>query len=371
MKPYGNGKKKILIIGERPEEVDDEKDKLWQGKNGRMLTRMLKKEGIDIFEDCLSINAVNCWTPEEPTDHEISCCRSKVWKVIKEFKPVLILPLGIAALQSVLSHRWKEGIGSINTWRGWQIPDRETMCWICPSFAVPFVNNYPNPVAKNIFEDDLNKAINYADVQFPYDPDFGRSMDEEKAIQYLPLTSEADDILMEYFKTKPKLVSFDYETTGLKPHAKGHKIVTCAIGDDENCFSLVHPYGFKALKRILRSKSIGKTAHNMKYEHIWTKVILGYEVQNWAWDSMLSSRIMNNGRGVTGLKFQVYVRFGIADYDSIVSDFLRSPGKGGNDFNNILQAPMQELRKYNGYDTIFGYKLTVRHMNFLKWDERE
>ncbi len=366
MEPCGEGKKRILIIGEKPEEADDQKNALWQTKNGRLLARILKKYGIDLYEDCKSINAISCFSFEEPSEHAVNCCRARVWQVIKDFNPSVIIPLGDAAVQTLIAHRWKEDIGKIDKWRGWQIPDRETKCWICPSLAIPFVNEYKNHLAKTILEDDLKKAVQYAEETYLYSPEFSGMPDEASMIQYLPESDKADKILMDFFKTKPDLIAFDYETTGLKPYGAGHKIACCSVATNDQCFALWYPYGFNALQRILRSKTIQKTAHNIKFERIWTRVILGYDVQNWGWDSMASSRIMDNGRGVSGLKFQVYVNFGIADYDSKIGEFLKGEEKGnGNAFNQVFKAPRKELLKYCGLDSIFGYKLSIRHQHFL------
>ena len=371
---WGNGNKKILIIGEAPEEQDDRKGKPWQWKAGRHLKRVLSKYGVDLFEDCWTIHAVNCHIPNDedgkpvaPELHQIACCRSKVWDAINEYKPVLIIPLGIAAMQSLLSHRWKEAIGSMHKWRGWQIPDRETKCWVCPTFNPGYANEVQS--AKAVFRDDIEKALDYAGVQYPYDPDFGISMDEDDHIIHLPDNEDADKILMELYRKKPALIEFDYETTGLKPHAEGHKIVMASLATTDECFTFWYPHGFKAFRRILRSKDIGKMAHNMKFEHMWTAVILGYEVVNWEWDSMLSSRLMNNLPGVSGLKFQVYVRMGVADYSSDIEHYLKSPGKDANEFNNILQAPVPELRKYGGLDSRYGYDLAMKHRAFLNRED--
>ena len=60
MAPYGNFKKKILNIGEAPAEFEDSKGIPWQGRTGRLLQEAYKKVGIDLFNDCLNINAVSC-----------------------------------------------------------------------------------------------------------------------------------------------------------------------------------------------------------------------------------------------------------------------------------------------------------------------
>ena len=127
IEPYGNFAKGIINIGEAPSEADDNRGQPWQGKIGRKLQRAYAKLGIDIFEDCININSVNCRPPEDrtPTNYEIACCRKRVMKVLKDYPPKVVILLGNSAIQSFLGLRWQGKLGGITKWRGWTIPDRE------------------------------------------------------------------------------------------------------------------------------------------------------------------------------------------------------------------------------------------------------
>ncbi|MBU0847621.1 hypothetical protein KKH23_10585 [Patescibacteria group bacterium] len=124
MEPFGNFRKGILNIGEAPGETEDKRGKQWQGKVGRILKRTYRKLGIDLFEDCLNINAINCRPTTKngnnrtPTPQEIACCRSRVMKTIEEYHPKVIILLGGSAIFSFLGHRWKKDLGGIFKWRG-------------------------------------------------------------------------------------------------------------------------------------------------------------------------------------------------------------------------------------------------------------
>ena len=65
--------KGILIIGEAPGQVEDRKGLPWQGGTGRLLKRTLEKQGIDLFEDCICVNAVNCRPPKNRAPKAASC----------------------------------------------------------------------------------------------------------------------------------------------------------------------------------------------------------------------------------------------------------------------------------------------------------
>ena len=185
MKPFGNFKKGILNIGEAPGAHEDSHGKQWQGKTGRLLRNTYEELGIDLFEDCLNINAVNC-RPENnrtPTGDEINCCRAKiVSKVIDKYQPKVIILFGNSALQSFLGHRWVGDLGGIARWRGWEIPDQEYSCWVIPTFHPSYVET-EEVEALSIWKEDLRKAIKKAstlfyptpkpDIQYIKDLNFG------------------------------------------------------------------------------------------------------------------------------------------------------------------------------------------------------
>src|SRR4030066_1575758 len=60
MQPFGNFQKKIMVIGEAPGEIEDNKGKPWQGKSGQLLQKTFGDLGIDLFEDCVNVNSVSC-----------------------------------------------------------------------------------------------------------------------------------------------------------------------------------------------------------------------------------------------------------------------------------------------------------------------
>jgi DNA polymerase len=368
MKPFGNFKKKIMNIGEAPGEVEDKVGKPFQGKTGKLLEYTYKKLGIDLFEDCININACYCRPVTEdgdnrsPSNFEIESCRKTTLQYIKEYKPKVIIILGNSALYSLIGHRWKKDLGGISKWRGYAIPDQDFECWLCPTFHPSYVERSDTADVETIWKDDLKQAFEKAKEPFP---------------KYVEPTIEIIDDL--YHLTNIVGVdefAFDYETTGLKPHATGHRIICAAIADKEN-----HAYAFmmpdtKAERQpfveLLVNKAIGKIAQNMKFEHSWTLVRLRTEVQNWVWDTMLATHVLDNKSGVTGLKFQTYVQFGIVDYDSEVSPYLKSKEENNaNAINRIqefieLPGGKQKLLRYCALDAIHELRLAnIQRMNIL------
>ncbi len=363
MELSGEGKKGILIIGDYPTQREAVTGHCWIGDTGRLLKSELKAVNIDIDHDCWTTYAVRCYSSSAST--YVKQCSTHITSLIKEKKPKLILLVGTIAVQAVIGDRWKKDLGTITKWRGWQIPDQELNCWICPVMNPrEIIRNKSSQEYLTILHDDLRKAIALLSPQQEFPKPKCNIVtiedDAEKQIQFL-----------KWLYNKGKEFSFDYETTGLKPHADGHEIAILSICNSLNDSYVMIPqykdkHVLKWLKRVFRSK-IPKIAQNMKFEHNWTYNILGIEVNNWVWDTMLVSHLLDNRDGVTGLKFQTYVQLGIVDYSSHISKYLQATGS--NDFNTIKKAmtdPVikRDLMHYCALDSNYTYRIK-------KWQETQ
>jgi DNA polymerase len=364
MEPYGNFKKGIINLGEAPGASEDEKGKTWQGKAGRALRRAYRQFGIDLFDDCLNINAVNCRPKANanPTDHQIACCRNvMVDQILWKYQPKMIMLFGGPAVKSFLQHRISGNVGGINLWRGWNIPDADYKTWVCPMYHPSFVLRSEDEVS-TIFMDDLERAFGKLDQKLP---------------RYKKPDIEMVDDLSFLYDMKSDLTSLDYETTGLKPHARGHRIICGSVSPNpDKAYVFMMPNTKKKMRPFLdylNNQDIGKMAHNMKYERTWSRNILNTDIKHLVFDSMLGAHILDNRSGVAGLKFQTYVRLGVADYASEIEPFIKVENASGNDFNNILDlAKTQEGRKklmtYCGYDTIYEYRIAKQMMEEMDYD---
>lgn len=364
MEAFGKFNRRILCIGEAPGETEDIRGLPWQGKVGRRLQNAFKDLGFDLFDDCLSTNSTQCRPQTKsganrtPTSNEIACCRNRVLSTIEESRPNLILLLGNAAIESVLTTRWKNDIGTVSKWRGWRIPDRHFNAWICPTFHPSFIERETKEV-ETIWMQDLARALELADqpvTQFA---------DEENLVKVVDDASFILDL--------EGPVAFDFETTGLKPHDRTrHKVVMMSV-----CNSLDKAYSFmmddvnrRYVRRFLNS-NVEKIAQNMKFEDTWSRVLLNCEVKNWLWDTMLATHVLDNRPDITGLKFQVYVNFGLADYSSGVSEYLKSvDSKDGNAVNKISEliktgSGRHRALVYCGMDSLFEYRLALMQMKAL------
>jgi uracil-DNA glycosylase family 4 len=163
MKPYGNFKKGILNIGEFPIDADDKLNIPFQGRTGKFLQNTYSKLGIDLFEDCLNMNAVKCYSNKPPTNYQVDCCRGLVLKTIHEYKPKVIILFGNIGVYSLIGSRWKKDLGIIAKWRGWTIPDQDLQTWVCPVFTPSYVEGALEKdrycVEEVIWKNDLKQAF--------------------------------------------------------------------------------------------------------------------------------------------------------------------------------------------------------------------
>ncbi len=376
MKPYGNFKKKIMVIGEGPGHEDDENGRPWQGPMGKNLKRIYSKYGVDLFEDCLNLNAVNCRAVDKkgenktPTEYEISCCRQKVLSEIDKHKPKVIILHGSAAISSMIGYRWKRDFGGIMKWAGWTIPDREFDAWLCPTFHPHYVEKQKEtePEVTVLWEKDLKRAFEKIDESLP------TYKDEMDCVE---ISKEPGKLFDKIRKDKPELLAFDIETTGLKPYNTDlHEIATISFCyEDDKVYAVPFPKEPKEIKRLkllLESPDVGKIAANMKYEDTWVSILYGITVNPWVFDTMQAAHILDNRPGITSLKFQSYVQFGLVGYDDDINPFLKSPDSNSpNRIKELIssRAGLEKLLLYNGVDSLMTYKLAKLQMEEMGWGE--
>ncbi len=373
MAPYGKGKKGIMVIGDAPGEVDDVKGIPFQGKTERVLRKKYKELGIDLFEDCICLNAVNCRPVDgggqnrKPTDHEIACCRRKVLEAIKTFRPKVLILHGVVAVQSVINPTrigYQQGLA---TWRGWTIPDRESGAWICPTFhPTYFVRLEEEDESEVIWTQDLQQAFEKVDEPFPF------IRPEATCVEI------ADDIegVFKRYDVPGSYLAFDIEATGIKPYnTEDHRIVSIAFCNEENrAVAIPFPTERKhlrLLKRLLENPEIKKIAANMKYEDNWLVTLHGIHTHPWGFDTMQAAHILDNRPGISGLKFQAYVRFGTPPYDDEVAPYMRSssantPNRMGEVAQN--RVLFQRLLLYNGIDALLTYRLAQIQMEEIGYE---
>lgn len=368
---YGLGKAGIMFIADAPSKREDHSGKPMKGHTAKFLEKVVRKAGFDLYEDCVKVNAVCCWPGKdrEPNSKEIESCRPHLLKLIEKYKPKVIIPMGNQAVESIIGHRWKKELGSINKWRGWNIPDREMGAWICPTFHPEYIEHAIKnlPYVEKTFINDVQTALGLVDRDLPEYPD------EEKSVTILTDPDDINKYLTKLNRECPEYAAFDYESNGLKPHAPGYYIASASISTDGET-ATAFPFSDEIKRnwvRFLRNKRIGKIAANMKFEELLSRAQCGTPVANWIHDTMLATHVLDNRPGITSLKFQAYAQYGVVDYDSHIEEYLRSEDDdNGNSLNRIHEIHLHDLLTYNGVDSILEYRLAMDQMDNpnMTWD---
>ena len=346
---------RILIVAEAPGKEEDLRNTQLIGPAGQLLRDALAEFGIDLDRDCRKTNSCRCRPPENrrPTNQEIIACQPHIWDEIKERPPKLILLLGQVAVESFLSGRVKSP-GQIGRWRGFVIPDQKAQAWVCPVWHPSFILRSREgrmirgktepvlPMEERIFMEDLNHALRYLKKTFPIAP--------------VPVVCTPSDSDFLRWKKTPTVIATDYETTGLKPYQKGHKIISCGVcwGEEATSFPMTTETVQK-WKKILIDPTIKKLFHNCKFECQWSLRCLGVETKGVLWDTMLASHLLDNRRGICGLKHQIYLNFGVENWGSGIAF-----SEDENGFNS--SEPTEELLHYNLLDAFWTYQLAQVQM---------
>lgn len=343
MPVYGKGGKGVLVIGEAPGATEDEGNRPFVGKAGQHLREVLGAIDVDLDRDAWTTNALICRPPKNasPDSKQISHCRPNILAAIRKYQPTVIVTLGRAALVSVLEAFWRDDVGPMDRWTGWQIPLPQH--WVCPTFHPSYMIRMSNPLLDRIFQRDLERAFAIEDLPKAQEPFNIEVLYDEKQIY-----EAIRDI-----DSQGGWASIDYETTCLKPEWPEAKIVSCAISNGKRTIS--YPWVGKAqiaTSMFLKSSRTQKISSNLKMEERWTLKKLGHKVKNWGWDVMLATHCLDNRPGICSLKFQSFVKLGIASYNERVEPYLDSTN---GPYNRIHEIETGDLLMYGGMDAILEY----------------
>jgi uracil-DNA glycosylase family 4 len=346
----GEGKTGILLLDSAPHSEDDATKCRFQGSRAEPLIRMLKKRGYNIDRDFWQMSAVNCRVPDDraPNETQLCACRSFVIQTIEQLQPRLIICLGPAATTCIMGHTAPTMSRGIDYCRGYIAPDQCLKTWVGFTYGLDYVEKTSfDPVVKVIWEHDITSMLSAVKVPFPVYSWQGKvewSRDTKRILSFLKRV-----------KDRKPCVALDYETTGLKPHAKGHKVVSVALApSSEKAFAFVLDDAdvFRAFASILEDEGIDKVAHNAPFELLWsdTRVV---PIEGRVWDTCLLAHVADCRHGITALDTQAYFHFGIPSWDVVES--YKTPvdkSRGANSLNQVARIPVDTLLEYNAVDAL-------------------
>lgn len=355
----------ILIIVEAPTSSEDSSGEPFSGSSHSYLKSLLRSMSCTIE----ITYAVQC-ACSKIQDKHIEGCSIFLKDTISRVNPKVIIPAGSFAIKALLKDHIKGRLSKLKYVHcvGENIPFFEDGYWVCPVLPIPLIKqrkkkdrNYEVQL-KSILkkaESLINKpVINY---------------NEKWGVQVTQLkTPEEISKELKYFEDK--IFAFDYETTGIKPHRKGHEIISMALSDGKKTIAFpVIPEVKSNIKKLLEGES-KKIAHKMDFEDIWSYFHINANTKNWYWDTILGAHCLHNKKA-TGLKFLVFTKYGIV-YDESVANYLKSDSEeenmyGKNALNNIRKAPLNDLLHYNGLDAFYTYKIYQQQKKELIKDPKQ
>lgn len=358
----GEGRRKILVIGESPGKSEDEQGKPFIGRSGQLLQEKLRVYGADLYRDCWITNSIICHPPGDnfKTEEWVVHCRPNVVKAIKDTNPETIILLGGKAIKSVLGWLWKEDTEGAYRWAGFRIPCQRLNAWICPNWHPSYLfkrqgDREDNPVLEMLFDRYLAAALALRGRPWQTVPDY------RKQVEVVLDPSAAGNVLRQMVRRGGR-VAWDLETTGLKPDNPDIQIYSCAVCW-EGKKTIAYPWhgdAVTATRELLASERVKKIGWNAKFEERHVLAKLGMPVINWLWDGMLAQHTMDNRQGTAGLKFQAFVRLGQEEYDGNVKQYLASSGT--NVPNRIRDANLQQVLLYNSLDALLEFLIAEQQM---------
>ena len=365
MEPYGRGLKSIMVVGESPGEEEDSQGIPFVGKTGIYVSKLLRGMGINLDDDCIRTNALQCFPGDKSKipNAAYQACHIRLDKQIRDFKPKLVLAFGEPAVSAMFQKFANPGSLAMH---GRVIPCQEYHAWVSCSFHPSYMfrqnrsgDDYTSEDLAQLLYESVKLGIDHLDVPFrePLDPNdyedyTGRA---EAAIEFLNGMITRD------------MVAFDYETTALSPFTDGFAIASVSIADAsyptrrkragfipidhvEAKWTGTERAGILlALNKFLLSP-VPKIIQNYAFEEIVTRKVFGIEVNNVVADTMVDSHLLDQRKGTTNLDFQVFQYAGI-QY------------KGMVDPTKVAQTPLPRLGTYNALD--------ARYTCFIHSDQQE
>ena len=311
-----SGKASILLVFDYPSFEADEAGVHRLPEEYEHLVPMFRRFRIE-KKDVAITSALICRPTVQPEPKHLEACLPNLLRTIHEIKPEKILVFGPTAISALMTHLWQSSAGAEAKWWRWCIPSEElgayVMCF--PDLEIFQRERIPAGIIQLVH----NGLIEILGKQGRPRP-FVRHQN----ITLIHDQSAAVDKIEEIIEAGMPC-AVDYETNMLKPDGDDARIICagiCQAGDETVAF----PWGSRveeAMRKFIQSP-LKKIAANMKFEDRWTRRMLGHGIRNLVWDTMQAAHVLDNRPEITSVKFQAFVRLGVARYDQRIKPYLES-----------------------------------------------
>lgn len=329
----------ILILTNWPTEEEDKSGKLYEENPRSMICSVIPAA---FRERVLFQNLARCHPgDQEPTIHDFHACTAHLADDIARYKIKAIIGLGREVLSFFVGNR-----SSILQAHGLPFPIKVGghSLWFMPTLDPVFVNDmksqWGDGPAMPIFKSDIQgfmRGFNFdrKPYFFEFDP---------KAIIVPKTEAEARELVSQLEEP----YAIDIETTKLKPHMKGAKILTASVSDGKLTIAwpVEHPkhpcaWGAKLLLDVAEEKEW--IAHNSYFEFIWLfDLSLRMDRKrdlNTFHDTQAQARIVHKRESMGSLAVVTRAHLGVDV--KLLSDL---------DVKRLLEYPIEQVLVYNGLD---------------------
>ena len=363
---FGEGEKRILIIGQSPAGIDDRTGQVLSGAAGRTLRKYCGYSDINLDRDCVRTNVVRCFPGRDsrgrdmaPTKEQIKCCIANLEKDIQEVQPELIVCLGTIAAQAVLKTKAFKSTPSVGMLHGKIFPYHERNCWVgCthrPAFFLERKGKKDVPDDEVILAYDLSNVLSY----------LGESLPQPLTTEGNRCLTNVDDAVaaIERYCDYDKPVAFDYEANTYDSFRRDAKTASMSFTDSQKYADFI-PFGFEGIftaaervristawKKFLKS-STPKICQNYYMEELWGRNLFGQSMNHFIHDTMVSAHVLNCNGKTTGLAYQVFEMTGHAY-------------KGMVDVEDIFSQPVEKVCDYNCWDSRYTIKSYGQQISLL------
>lgn len=367
-KVQGRGKRRILIIGDHPDEETDKTGGFFTRDEKLIVSRILDRNGINIDRDCWITGSLIC-KPSGQHDKRTATdfCRPNIMKLLQDLEPTVVILMGEYGIE-LIRYLWKDEGLSFDDWVGWKIPAQKINAWVCPTYHPSMVLEQGKGPKGGLIEMAMGKHLKEAVKACDAKP-YAKVPNYEKRVKILQHYDSIVEAIKRY-RVKKEPTAFDYETTMLKPDHPQAEIICVSLSDGDE--TVVFPFRRdvrRPLFHFLFDADVPKIASNTKFEDRWSKRILGVDVKGWWHDTMLAAHVLDNRGGISSIKFQAFVLLGQPDYDSSIKEYLKSRDPGGYGLNRVKQAPVKPLLLYCGLDSLLEYLVAKKQKKLLKKEE--
>lgn len=361
---YGEGRKKILVVGQCPGFQEDRNGRNFVGPAGDLLDRNLGYMDINLDVDCERINVVRCYPgkdakghDKDPTKEQIRCCISHLEKDIQEIQPELIICLGKIAIEAVLKSSAFSSTPGPALLHGKVFPYHRYNCWVgCsyhPSFFLHRKNKKDVPDDEIIFSYDLANVISHLGEPLPQPlTSEGNKCitDVDEAIAVLgrygnsvkPVSYDYECNLLDSFQAEAKLLSVSITNT-----VKSAEFIPIALG---GIFSAEEQVRIIAALGDFIKSDVPKICQNYYMEELWGRNKVGQSMNHFIHDTMVTNHVVNCSARSTGLAFQAFELTG-HEYKNMVT------------IEKLEDEPIEVVCDYNCWDVRYPL-MSYRKQNF-------